>query len=238
MSEVEENKTIDTPTATNDTQDVGISQSPSRTKRNFRPREGGNNNRRGGDRGGFREREKPEFEQKAISIRRVTRVMAGGRRFSFSVAMIIGNKKGSIGVGLGKASDTALAMQKAFRDAKKNMITVPFTKDGSIAHQVDAKFCSSRVSLMPNYGRGTVAGSSVRMLIEMAGLKDVTAKVFSGSKNMLNNAQATILAFKKLPGTVALPAKEEKERKEEKPKRFQKQGGFQSRSPRAKKVEA
>jgi small subunit ribosomal protein S5 len=231
MSEVQENKTIDTPAT--GTQDVGITQSPMRGKRNFRPREGGNKDRRDG---GFREREKPEFEQKAISIRRVTRVMAGGRRFSFSVAMIIGNKKGSIGVGLGKASDTALAMQKAFRDAKKNMITVPITKEGSIAHHVEAKFCSSRVTLMPNYGRGTVAGSSVRMLVEMAGLKDITAKVFSGSKNMLNNAQATILAFKKLPGTVSVIAKEEKV--VEKTNKFSKPGDFRSRSPRAKKVEA
>jgi len=232
MSEIEENKKIDTPTT--GTQDVGITQSPSRGKRNFRPREGGGSRDRRD--GGFREREKPEFEQKAISIRRVTRVMAGGRRFSFSVAMIIGNKKGSIGVGLGKASDTALAMQKAFRDAKKNMITVPITKDGSIVHHVEAKFCSSRVALMPNYGRGTVAGSSVRMLTEMAGLKDVTAKVFSGSKNMLNNAQATILALKKLPGSISVIPKEEKIT--EKPMRTSKPGDFRSRSPQAKKVEA
>lgn len=236
MSEVEENKKIDTPTT--GTQDVGITQSPVRGKRNFRPAAGGKEGNRNRRDGGFREREKPEFEQKPISIRRVTRVMAGGRRFSFSVAMIIGNKKGSIGVGLGKASDTALAMQKAFRDAKKNMITVPITKDGSIAHHVEAKFCSSRVTLMPNYGRGTVAGSSVRMLIEMAGLKDVTAKVFSGSKNMLNNAQATIVALKKLPGAISVMSKEEKAEKTEKSNKFSKSGDFRSRSPQAKKVEA
>ena len=133
-----------------------------------------------------------------ITIRRVSRVVAGGRRFSFSVAIIIGNKKGRVGVGLGKAGDTTLAIDKATRDAKKHMITVNLTKDSSIAHDVTSKYNASRISLMPARGRGLVAGSSVRPVLELAGITNIVAKVHSGSKNGLNNARAAIEALKKL----------------------------------------
>ncbi|OGG65401.1 hypothetical protein A3I99_01440 [Candidatus Kaiserbacteria bacterium RIFCSPLOWO2_02_FULL_45_11b] len=133
-----------------------------------------------------------------ISIRRVTRVMAGGRRFSFSVAMVIGDKRGKVGVGIGKAGDTQLAIEKAVRDAKKNMITVSMNKEGHIPHDVHTKYASSEVMMMPAPGRGLVAGSSVRTVLEHAGVKDVTAKIFSRSKNKLNNARAAVEALKQL----------------------------------------
>jgi small subunit ribosomal protein S5 len=133
-----------------------------------------------------------------INIRRVARVVAGGRRFSFSVAIIIGNKKGKVGVGLGKAGDTTLAIDKAVRNAKKNMITVALTKDSSIAHDVSSKYNASRVTLMPAPGRGLVAGSSVRPVLELAGISNVIAKIHSGSKNGLNNARAAIEALREL----------------------------------------
>lgn len=133
-----------------------------------------------------------------ITIRRVARVVAGGRRFSFSVAIIIGNKKGKVGVGLGKAGDTTLAIDKATRNAKKNLITVPLTKDNSIAHDVKGKFTASVVRLQPAPGRGLVAGSSVRPVLELAGVTNVVAKLHSGSKNGLNNARAAIEALKSL----------------------------------------
>lgn len=151
--------------------------------------------RRGGRRD---ERTRPEFDQKIVSIRRVTRVMAGGRRFSFSVSMVIGDKKGKVGVGVGKAGDTQLAIEKAIRNAKKHMITVPMNKDHHIPHDVHVKYASSEVMIMPAPGRGLVAGSSVRTVLELAGVKDVTAKLFSRSKNKLNNARATIEALKQL----------------------------------------
>lgn len=156
--------------------------------------------RRGGGRGGPRARpeRKSEFDQKMITIRRVARVVAGGRRFSFSVAIIIGNKKGKVGVGLGKAGDTTLAIDKAVRDAKKHLITVALTKDNSIAHEVEAKYCASYVTLMPAKGRGLVAGSSVRPVLELAGISNCVAKIHSGSKNGLNNARAAIEALKSL----------------------------------------
>ncbi len=156
---------------------------------------------RGGSRQGGRgprEARKSEFDQKMINIRRVARVVSGGRRFSFSVAIIIGNKKGKVGVGLGKAGDTSLAIDKAVRNAKKNMITVPLTKDSSIAHDVEAKYNASRVSLIPASGRGLVAGSSARIVLELAGITNIIAKMQSGSKNGLNNARATIEALKTL----------------------------------------
>lgn len=141
---------------------------------------------------------KSEFDQSLITIRRVARVVAGGRRFSFSVAIIIGNKKGKVGVGLGKAGDTTLAIDKAVRNAKRNLITVSLTKDQSIAHEVSAKYCASRVTLMPARGRGLVAGSSVRPVLELAGVHNCVAKIHSGSKNGLNNARAAIEALKSL----------------------------------------
>ncbi len=146
-------------------------------------------------------RAKPEFDQKIISLRRVTRVMAGGRRFSFSVAIVAGNKKGMVGVGLGKAGDTPLAIEKALRDAKKSMITINTTSTMSIPHEVEAKFSASRVRVMRAPGKGILAGSSVRTVLELAGLKEVGAKLLSRSKNSTNNAYATIKALKKLERT-------------------------------------
>jgi len=173
-------------------------------KEPFDPRRGGNNSnknpRRPVRRGAPRreERAKPEYAQKIISIRRVTRVMAGGRRFNFSVAMVAGNKAGKVGVGIGKAGDTQLAIEKAFRAAKKDMIQVTMDEHNRIPHDVSMKYSSSEIMMMPSPGRGLVAGSSVRTVLELAGVKDITAKVFSRSKNKLNNARATIEALKKL----------------------------------------
>lgn len=159
---------------------------------------GGDSRGRGGDRRGGPRREpraKPEFDQKMIDIRRVTRVSAGGRRFSFAVAVVIGDKKGKVGVGTGKGTDTSLAVEKAVRDAKQNLITVPLTKTGSIPHAVAAKYCSARVEMQPALGKGIVAGSSVRDVVVMAGIKDINAKLRSGTKNKLNNAQAAVKAL-------------------------------------------
>ena len=154
---------------------------------------------RGGDRKPRREpRAKPEFDQKIIDIRRVTRVSSGGRRFSFSVALVAGNRKGKVGVGIGKAGDTSLAIDKALKNAKKNMIDVVLNKHMSIAHEVSAKFNASYVEIMPAKGRGVAAGSSVRDVIELAGIKEVGAKLRSGSKNKLNNARVAIKALSQL----------------------------------------
>ena len=159
-----------------------------------RPERGGGNRRQRKP----RERVRQEFDQQIISIRRVTRVMAGGRRFSFSVSMVVGNRKGKVGVGLGKGGDTAAAIEKALRDAKNNLFEVPRTEDFSITHQVHAKYKASDIIIMPAPGLGLRAGGSVRTVLDLAGVKNVSAKILSRSKNRLNNARATIEALSEL----------------------------------------
>ncbi|PIP03943.1 MAG: 30S ribosomal protein S5 [Candidatus Yonathbacteria bacterium CG_4_10_14_3_um_filter_47_65] len=142
------------------------------------------------------ERARSEFDQRVVDVRRVTRVVAGGRRFNFSVALVIGDRKGSVGVGIGKASDTTLAIEKATKSAKKSMIKIKLNKNMSIPHDVSAKFSSVQISIMPAPAKGLVAGSSVRVVLELAGVRDVTAKILSRSKNKLNNARAAVKALK------------------------------------------
>ena len=152
----------------------------------------------GGRRSSSFGRVKPEFDQKILNIRRVTRVVAGGRRFSFSVALVAGDKKGSVGLGLGKAGDTALAINKALRNAKKNMVRLNLTKSMSIPHELSAKFSSSYVVLRPNKGRGLVAGSVIRDIVKLSGMKDITGKIISNSKNKLNNSKAVMAALNQI----------------------------------------
>jgi len=172
---------------------------------------GGKGGRPGGRTGGRPRapREKPEFDSKTISIRRVTRVVSGGRRFSLSVAIVAGDRNGRIGLGTGKALDTQVAIEKALKSAKKNMIQLRLTKNKSLLHDVTAKFKSAEVMIMPNKGRGLIAGSSARPILALAGLNDVTAKFYSGTKNKLNNARATMKALESLAyrhGEAPVPA--------------------------------
>lgn len=162
---------------------------------------------RGGERGGRRsgtsreERTRPEFDQKTLNVRRVARVVAGGRRFNFSVLLVIGNRKGSVGVGTGKAGDTALAMEKATKNAKKHLMQVERTANHSIPHVLEAKYSSARVTILPAKSKGLIAGSAARSVLELAGITDVNAKIRSGSKNKLNIAQATIKALSQIRNT-------------------------------------
>lgn len=199
-----------TPVATGN---VAVAQE--RTDRQVRGARGGQSamgrGGRPGGRGGMRPRtprEKPEFDSKTISIRRVTRVVSGGRRFTLSVALVAGDHNGRIGLGTGKAADTQIAIEKALKAAKRNMITLKLSKNKSLTHDIEAKFNSSKVMIMPNKGRGLIAGSSARTILALAGLSDVTAKFHSGTKNKLNNARATMEALSQIAyahgeGTVA-----------------------------------
>lgn len=168
----------------------------------FSPRSG---NRGGGNRRprSF-DRPKPEFDQKIVSIRRVTRVVKGGRRMTFAVAIAIGDKKGSVGLGTGKGGDTAVAINKAVRQAKKSMFKVKTTKDMSIPYAISEKFSSSKLTLMPNKGKGLVAGSTVRDMLDLAGLKNITAKINSRSKNKLNNARVAYKALYQIQSKAAI----------------------------------
>jgi small subunit ribosomal protein S5 len=144
-------------------------------------------------------REKPEFEQKLLDVRRTARMVAGGRRFSFRVVVILGNKKGKVGVGVAKGADVSIAVDKAVKQAKKNLIDVVITEDGSILYKIEAKYSAARVMLKPAAkGRGVIAGGTVRAICNLAGIENITAKIIGRTNNKLNNARATILALEKL----------------------------------------
>ncbi len=154
--------------------------------------------RRAPRRGGRDDRTRSEYDQKTLQVRRVARVVAGGRRFNFSVLVAIGNRKGSVGVGTGKAADTSAAVDKATNAAKQALIKVARTETQSIAHQVEAKYSSAIVVIRPAPNKGLIAGSATRTVLELAGITNVSAKILSGSKNKLNIARATIEALKEL----------------------------------------
>lgn len=140
-----------------------------------------------------RERVKSEFDSRVLSVRRVSRVVAGGRRFSLSVAVAVGNEKGKVGVGTGNGSDMATALEKARYQAQKSVIVIPLTEEKGIPSESKGKYCSSLVHLRPS--KGFVAGGAVRTIAELAGIQHINAKIHSRSKNHLNNARATLRAF-------------------------------------------
>ena len=142
-------------------------------------------------------KEKPEYGQKLLDLARVTRVVKGGRRFRFRASLVIGNKKGRVGVGVGKGADVSDAIKKAYEDAKKNMIEVSVNRN-TIPHDIFIKDGSARILLKPApKGRGIVAGGAVRAVVDFAGIKDIVSKSL-GTANKLNVARATIKALKEL----------------------------------------
>ena len=143
-------------------------------------------------------RHKGEYEEKVLDLRRVTRVVAGGKRFRFRATLVLGNGKGKVGVGVSKGLDVADAIRKAKTDANKNMMEVPM-KDRTIPHEVYAKYSAARVLIKPAVkGHGLRAGGSVRSVLLLAGVKDATAKVLGRTSNKLTNALAAIEALKQL----------------------------------------
>jgi small subunit ribosomal protein S5 len=142
-------------------------------------------------------KEKPEFDQKLLDLARVARVVKGGRRFRFRATLVIGNRKGRVGVGVGKGADVSDAIKKAYDDASKNMITVLFNKN-TIFHEINYKKGSAKIILKPaKEGRGIIAGGAIRAVIDLSGLKDVVAKSL-GTSNKLNVARATTEALSQL----------------------------------------
>jgi len=142
--------------------------------------------------------EKEEFESKLLDLTRLAHMKAGGRRFRFRAVIIVGNRNGKVGVGVAKGRDVAQAIEKATRLAKRDVITIPIAGH-TIPHQVEAKFSTAKVLLKPQKkGRGLVAGGVVRVICDLAGIKDISSKFLSRTKNKLNIARATIKALKKL----------------------------------------
>lgn len=161
---------------------------------------------RGGDRGGKgrgkgkgRGRREPEdgFDSKIIDLARVTRVMAGGKRMSFRACVLVGDKKGNIGMGVKKGADVQLAVSKATAYAKKHLINIS-TVEGTIPHKVEFKFKGAHVLLKPaKAGTGIIAGGPVRIVMELAGIHNIVAKI-KGSSNKVNNLSAVIKALETL----------------------------------------
>ena len=142
-----------------------------------------------------REKPKKEFDELLLEVRRVTRVTTGGRRLSFRATILIGNKKGKIGLGISKGNDVASAVQKASHEAYKNIFEVPLTKNDTVPYPITQKFKACLVKLLPaSEGTGLKAGSSIRSVLELAGYSNILSKMV-GSNNKLNNALATIKAL-------------------------------------------
>lgn len=140
-----------------------------------------------------------EFEEVIVDIGRVTKVVKGGRRFRFTALVIVGNRKGLVGVGYGKAKEVPDAIRKAVDDAFKNIVEVK-TKGSTIAHDVEVKYNASRILLKPaSEGTGVIAGGSTRPIVELAGIKDILTKSL-GSNNSSNVVRATIKALSMLKG--------------------------------------
>lgn len=143
-------------------------------------------------------REISEYDQKVLDIARVTRVTKGGKRFTFRAAIVIGDKHGKVGFGLGKGLDVARSVEKAFKQAKKHLINVVL-KEGAIPHRVEAKVNSAVVFLKPApKGSGVRAGGPMRVIAKLAGIEDISGKIISRTNNKINIAKATIEALKKL----------------------------------------
>lgn len=143
------------------------------------------------------EREQREFEQKILDLARVTRVTKGGKRMRFRTCLIIGDRKGRVGIGVAKGVDVAISVEKAFRQAKKNLINVPMI-DETLPHEIRSKFGSASILLKPApKGTGLKSGGAIRLVLELSGVPNATSKIL-GSNNKINNAKATLRALKEL----------------------------------------
>lgn len=188
-----------------------------------KPQQNTNNNRPGrfgGGRGQRRDfgnrkpREQSEYDNAVLDIARVTRVTGGGKRFSFRTTIVIGNRKGKIGMGMAKGIDVAQSIQKATSQAKKHVVILHIQK-GTIAHEVEAKYNSAMVILKPaKMGAGVKAGGPVRVIMKLAGVENISSKILSRTTNKINIAQATFKALSKLKVKQSTVVEEPKEKEQ------------------------
>lgn len=158
----------------------------------------------------YREEKVKEFDEKVVQIDRVTRVVKGGRRLRFRAILVVGDKKGRVGVGVEKGADVITAIEKATAKAKKNLKQIPLAET-TIPHEITAEFAGAKVFLKPaRKGTGVIAGGAVRAVLEAAGVKDILSKI-QGSSSKLNNVYATLKALDSL-----IPLNFESDKKEEK----------------------
>ncbi|TVP86643.1 MAG: 30S ribosomal protein S5 [Acholeplasmataceae bacterium] len=143
------------------------------------------------------EQQDKQFEERVVSINRVTKVVKGGRRFRFAALVVVGNKQGLVGFGTGKAQEVPDAIKKAIESAKNNMMTIPITKS-TIPHEVTGQYGAGRVFLKPaSEGTGIIAGGAVRAVFELAGVNDILSKSI-GSSTPINMVRATFAGLKQL----------------------------------------
>ena len=176
----------------------------------------GNKGRRRGPR---KPKEKPEFDQQIVDLARVTRVTKGGKQLSFRCCVLIGDRKGRVGYGVQKGKDVQIAVEKAVRQAKKNLVRVPLVKD-TLPHAATAKFKAAKVLLKPApKGSGIIAGSVIRTVLEMAGFPNASSKMLGKTNNKINNVKATFQALESFKVKAKEPKKvvkkEEKTEKKE-----------------------
>nr|YP_009654423.1 ribosomal protein S5 [Pleurostichidium falkenbergii]QCH39710.1 ribosomal protein S5 [Pleurostichidium falkenbergii] len=146
----------------------------------------------------IRNKEESNWEEKVVQVKRVTKVVKGGKKLSFRAVLIVGNENGQIGVGVGKANDVIGAVKKGVADAKKHIVSIPLTRSLSIPHPTNGISGAAKIILRPSAtGSGVIAGGSTRTVLELAGIKNILAKQL-GSNNKLNNARAALNALNSL----------------------------------------
>ncbi len=194
-----ETKATETVVATNKQETKTANTKPNSSKPNNNNMSNNRNGRRP-QRGGrkFNNRRQTEFEEKVVDIARVTTVVKGGRRFSFSALVVVGNKKGKVGWGHGKANEVPDAIRKAIKDAKNNMIQTPIIDKRTVPHVNTGEFLASKVLVKPApKGKGIIASGAIRTVVELAGYTDIYTKSL-GSRSKTNSVKATIDALNKL----------------------------------------
>ena len=217
MSEQNNEKETKVSEATNDSNEATEAQQGTEDNRGGRGGRGNRNERGGrGERGGRNERggrggrggrdeEKDKFLERVVTINRVSKVVKGGRRFSFTALVVVGDGNGMVGVGYGKAKEVPAAISKGVEEAKKNFFRVPRVEERTIPHRVQGEAAAGVVMLRPaTPGTGVIAGGPVRAVLECAGIHDVLSKSL-GSSNQINIVHATIEALRMLeePASVA-----------------------------------
>lgn len=198
-------------------------------------------------------REKPEFDQQIIDLARVTRVTEGGKQLNFRVCIVIGDRKGRVGVGVAKGTDVQIAVGKAVNQAKKTMIRIPLIKE-TLPHRIEAKFKAAKVMLKPApQGSGIIAGGATRVILELAGVPNASAKMLGNTNNKVTNARATMKALTSFLATAQRkaevarknapapkkeePAAEEAPKKRAPRKSAAKKPAAKAKKPSAKKTE-
>jgi small subunit ribosomal protein S5 len=140
----------------------------------------------------------PKWTKRVVKVRRITKVIKGGKKLRFGAVVVIGNGNGQVGLGVGKADDVIEAVKKAVNDGKRELISIPLTKNYSIPYLVTGKYGAANVIIKPAVaGSGVLAGGSVRTVLELSGIQNISAKQL-GCDNLLNNARATVVALKSI----------------------------------------